>query len=61
MVDIFTNKLYDIIKGNNPSKVFSFNDKDPPWITNQVKTAVKRKRRGFRKFINRVSSQKSDI
>ena len=32
--------------------ILSFNDKDPPWITRQIKTAIKRKRRVFRKFMN---------
>ena len=52
MVEVFTNKLYGIIKANIPSRILSFNDKDPPWITRQVKTAIKRKRRVFRKFMN---------
>ena len=52
MVDVFTNKLYRMIKANIPSRILSFNDKDPPWITRQVKTAIKRKRRVFRKFMN---------
>ena len=52
MVDVFTNKLYGILKANIPSRILSFNDKDPPWITRQVKTAIKCKRRVFRKFMN---------
>ena len=52
MVEAFANKLYGIIKTNIPSRILSFNDKDPPWITRQVKTAIKRKRRVFRKFMN---------
>ena len=51
MVDVFTNKLYGIIKANIPSRILSFNDKDPPWITRQVKTAMRRKSRVFRKFM----------
>ena len=52
MVAILTNKLYANIKANIPSRILSFNDKDPPWITRQVKTAIKRKRGFFRKFMN---------
>ena len=52
MIEVFTNKLYGIIKANIPNRVLSFNDKDPPWITRQVKSAIKRKRRVFRKFMN---------
>ena len=50
MVEVFTNKLYSIMKVNVPSRVPSINDKDPPWITRQVKAAVKRKLRVFRKY-----------
>ena len=52
MVEVFTNKLYSILKANIPSRVPSINDKDPPWITRQVKAAEKRKRRVFRKYMN---------
>ena len=51
-VELFTNRLHSTIKANIPSRVLSFNDKDPPWITRQVKTAIKRKHRVFRKFMN---------
>ena len=43
MVEVFTNKLYSILKANIPSRVLSIKDKDPPWIKRQVKAAVKRK------------------
>ena len=52
MVEVFANKLFRILKANIPSRVLSINDKDPPWITRQVKAVVKRKRRVFRKFMN---------
>ena len=52
MVEVFTNKLFRILKANIPSRILSINDKDPPWITRQVKAAVKRKRRAFRKFMD---------
>ena len=51
-VELFTNRLHSTIKANIPSRVLSFNDKDPPWITRQVKTAIERKHRVFRKFMN---------
>ena len=53
MVELFANRLYRIIRANIPRKVLRLNDKDPPWITRQVKAAVKRKRRFFRRFMNR--------
>ena len=40
-VELFTNRLHSTIKENIPSRVLSFNDKDPPWITRQIKTAIK--------------------
>lgn len=46
----FTNKIYLIIETYVPNKVMVFNDKDPPWITKDVKVAIKRKHRVFLKF-----------
>ena len=33
------------------------NDKDPPWITNELKTGIKRKHRVFKKFLDRGRKQ----
>ena len=58
MVELCTYRLNSTIKANIPSRVLSINDKDPPWITRQVKAAVKCKHRAFRGFINSVRGKK---
>ena len=36
-----------------PNKIITFNDKDAPWMTNEVKTAIKRNARVHRKWVLR--------
>ena len=50
---IFTDVFLDIIARHTSSKIVKFNDKDAPWITPQVKTAIKRNSRVYRKWVNR--------
>ena len=57
MADIFTNITYSILSENIPNKVIKCNDKDPPWITSELKTAIKRKHRVFKKFLDRGRRQ----
>ena len=57
MTTAFTNEIYSIVSAYIPNKVIKFNDKDPPWITNAVKTAIKRKKRLYKNFIRRGRSQ----
>ena len=53
MTEIFTNNLYSIFSSNIPNKVVTCNDKDPPWITPQLKRSIKRKQRTYRNFVRR--------
>ena len=57
MADIFTNITYSILSENIPNKIIKYNDKDPPWINNELKTAIKRKHRVFKKFLDRGRRQ----
>ena len=57
MTELFTNKIYSILSAHIPNKVVKCNDKDPPWMTQELKTAIKRKRRVFGKFIRRGKRQ----
>ena len=34
-----------------PNKTVKFNDEDPPWLNSQIKTAIKRKHRVYRKYL----------
>ena len=36
-----------------PNKIFRFNDKDPPWMTGEIKTAIERKHMVYKKFNSR--------
>ena len=53
MVDIFTDTLFSVFSSHIPNKVIKCNDKDPPWITHELKTAIRRKHRVYRKYVRR--------
>ena len=45
MTDKFTEILLSIIAENVPNRVITVNEKDPPWITKEAKTSIRRKDR----------------
>ena len=53
MTELFTGTIFAILSANIPNKVIKCNDKDPPWITPELKTAIKRKHRVFKKYKDR--------
>ena len=53
MTQIFSENFLDVMSRNIPNKVITCNDKDAPWITNEVKTAIKRNARVHRKWVVR--------
>ena len=53
MVDKFYEVLKSTFSENIPNKIVQFNDKDPPWISREVKRAIKRKHRVYKKFMQR--------
>ena len=57
MVEKFTEIILSIIAENVPDRVITINEKDPPWITKEVKTAIRRKQRIYNKYIKRGSKQ----
>ena len=57
MVENFTKTLYAILSLYIPSETIRINDKDPPWLTSELKTAIKRKHRLYRRFIRRGRNQ----
>ena len=57
MTELFTNEIYSITSVHIPNKVVKCNDKDRPWMTQELKTAIKRKLRVFGKFIRRGKRQ----
>ena len=57
MTSVFTNELSSIFTTFIPNRIAKFNDKDPPWVTNAVKTAIKRKKRVYKNFLHRGRRQ----
>ena len=53
MVSILTDKLLSIMSDNVPNKVVTVHDKDAPWVTSEVKSAIKRNRRVFDRWKGR--------
>ena len=53
MVSEFTTIVSDILSRLILNKIATCNDKDPPWITPEIKTAIKRKHRVYNKYVKR--------
>ena len=53
MVSILTEKLLRIMSDNIPNKIITINDKDAPWVTPDVKCAIKRNKRVFDRWRGR--------
>ena len=53
----FTDTLLTILSLHIPNKIIKINDKDAPWITPELKSAIKRKHRVFRKYVIRGRNQ----
>ena len=53
----FTEILLQILSFHIPNKIIKSNDKDAPWITPELKSAIKRKHRVFRKYVRRGRSR----
>ena len=53
MSKVFTETFLNIISKHIPNKIITCNDKDAPWITQEVKTAIKRNSRVYRKWVIR--------
>ena len=53
MVSEFTSTLMDVMSRFIANKMIACNDKDPPWITPEIKTAIKHKHRVYNKYVRR--------
>ena len=60
MVTCFSKTFLDIMNCNIPNREATINDKDAPWITPEVKQAIKKKHRVYSKWKQdgKVISQK---
>ena len=52
-VDSFTNCLISVITQHIPQREITCCDRDAPWITDEVKEAIKRKHRVYTKYVKR--------
>ena len=50
---VFTDTFLNIISHHIPNKIITVNDKDAPWITSKVKSAIRRNYRVYRKWVKR--------
>ena len=57
MVSEFTSTIMGVMSRFIPNKIITCNDKDPPWITPEIKTAIKRKHRVY----NNMSDEGVDL
>ena len=55
---LFTDVFSDVITRHTPNKIVTCNEKYAPWITPQVKTAIKRNARVYRKWVSRGRNPK---
>ena len=55
--------VLEVMSRNIPNKVITCNDKGAPWITNEVKTTIKRNARVYRKWVitGRIHEERGDI
>ena len=53
MTNEFTTFVMDLMTGFIPDKYIKCDDKDHPWITPEIKTAIKRKHRVYNKYVKR--------
>ena len=53
MVSVLTDNLLSVMCDNIPNKIITVNDKDAPWVTPEVKCAIKRNHRAFERWKSR--------
>ena len=51
MVKVFTSAFIEIVTHYIPHKIIKIDNRDPPWIMCEIKTAVKHKHRVFKKYV----------
>jgi hypothetical protein len=53
----------EIAQKHVPSKIITVCDKDAPWITDEVKTAIRRNKKVYRKWVKkgRIKEEKNKI
>ena len=57
MAELFTSTCGNIFSLYIPNKVITCDDRDPPWMTATLKSAIKRKHRVYDKYVERGRNQ----
>ena len=53
MTHLFTSKCINILSQYIPKRIITCDDRDPPWMTAALKSAIKRKHRVYNKYVKR--------
>ena len=53
MTQLFSSKSLNILSQYIPNKIITRDDRDPPWMTASLKSAIKRKHRVYNKYVKR--------
>ena len=53
MMQLLTSKCINILLQYIPNKIITCDDRDPPWMTATLKSAIKPKRRVYNKYVKR--------
>ena len=56
MTETFNSKVLDIMTSLIPNKLVTIRDSDAPWVTPEVKTALRKNKRVFKKWVARGKS-----
>ena len=57
MVEIFNTIFFKIMNNFIPNKQITIRESDAPWITSEVKSALRKNKRVFKKWVDRGRSQ----
>ena len=52
-VDLLTNTLLNIFRNFIPHETITCKDKDPPWMSKEIKSSLRRKNRMYKKYVSR--------
>ena len=63
MTECFTTTFLYLVGKHVPSKIITVNDKHAPWVTPEVKTAIKRNKRVFNKWntLGRNTEERANV
>ena len=60
-VEIFTSTILNILRNFIPHETVKIKSKDPPWMNNEIKSALRRKNRLYKKLSSGVGSNQTKV